>query len=302
MRTVMNSRSIAHAWANQTQAEGRNANKSFYFRGDVIYSYGGHSPIARHIKIKGRQYVLFTTRNYSVTTSSHKSAVRSAIRHDAGIIFVDNVMASIPELIADLKRAAQEAVKAIKAANTTLRESKAIIEANNAIDEYENLCRIAGKKPAVIKGAPGEAERVNAREFLRGRSAQFEAKRRERWANRKKLQAERLERQRLKDAEDMQKWLAGENIRLRWDHGETRLRLSADRTMIETSKGVEFPADHGIKALAIIRRGQVWEKNGQQIRLGTFFADRIDEQGNVTAGCHKVSRAEIERIASQLGV
>lgn len=46
---------------------------SFFFRGDTIYSYGQHFPIARHVTgTRGRAAVLFTTRDYSKTTSKHK--------------------------------------------------------------------------------------------------------------------------------------------------------------------------------------------------------------------------------------
>lgn len=38
------------------------------------------------------------------------------------------------------------------------------------------------------------------------------------------------------------------------------------------------------------------------IRLGSFYVDRIDDAGNVRAGCHFVTWAEIERTACTLGL
>ena len=54
---------IAHLWANQLQDEARNSGSgNFYFDGDVIYSYGSHFPIAKHVvNAKGEKAVLFTT-------------------------------------------------------------------------------------------------------------------------------------------------------------------------------------------------------------------------------------------------
>lgn len=48
---------------------------------DNIYSYGSHFCIARKFKAAdtGREFVLFTERDYSPTTTKHKSAVRSAV-------------------------------------------------------------------------------------------------------------------------------------------------------------------------------------------------------------------------------
>ena len=65
-----------------TQAEqsARNGG-NFYFDGDTIYSYGSHFPIARHVTTKRGRAVLFTTRDYSVTTSGHKWTVLGACKH-----------------------------------------------------------------------------------------------------------------------------------------------------------------------------------------------------------------------------
>ena len=46
-----------------------------------MYSYGSHFPIARHVETKRGRAVLFTTRDYSVTTSGHKWTVLRACQH-----------------------------------------------------------------------------------------------------------------------------------------------------------------------------------------------------------------------------
>lgn len=73
---------VAQLWANKAQETAQNSNKSFYFYEGTIYSYGTHFPIAKHVTNKhGESAVLFTTRNYSHSTSAHKSLVRRACRH-----------------------------------------------------------------------------------------------------------------------------------------------------------------------------------------------------------------------------
>ena len=56
MQTVFNNSMVAHVWAQQTQAHGRNAGNTFYFEGPTIYSYGEHFPIATFVTTpKGAQ-------------------------------------------------------------------------------------------------------------------------------------------------------------------------------------------------------------------------------------------------------
>jgi len=72
---------VAHLWAHRVQDSARNGGSNFYFQGDTIYSYGSHFPIARHVETKRGRAVLFTTLDYSVTTSGHKWTVLGACKH-----------------------------------------------------------------------------------------------------------------------------------------------------------------------------------------------------------------------------
>jgi hypothetical protein len=79
-RKLANLSEVAHYWANQIQEEGESS--SMFFRGNTIYSYGHHFPIAKHCtNSRGENYVLFTLRGYSNRTSKHISYVRSACNH-----------------------------------------------------------------------------------------------------------------------------------------------------------------------------------------------------------------------------
>ena len=89
---VFDTGEIPHLWAHRTQEDARNRQGNLYFTGDTIYSYGSHFPIARHVtNDAGQRAVLFTTATYSVTTSSHCSAVRSAIPSGIPVFHVPNV-------------------------------------------------------------------------------------------------------------------------------------------------------------------------------------------------------------------
>jgi len=88
MKNVFDNYMTCHVWAQQSQEEGRNSSSSIYFKGDTIFSYGAHFPMARFVKNdSGETCVLITTQNYSVTTQRHLSLVRSSIDTDKYRVF-----------------------------------------------------------------------------------------------------------------------------------------------------------------------------------------------------------------------
>jgi|GEM_PF-3378619 len=83
---------IAHLWAHKTQDDARNPGGNFYFRGDTIYSYGSHFPIARHVtNDKGEAAVLFTNQKWSNTTAKHINYVRRSIPDGVPVFYVEDL-------------------------------------------------------------------------------------------------------------------------------------------------------------------------------------------------------------------
>ena len=140
MKKVISSDQVAHFWANQTQSEARNARGSMYFRGDTIYSYGSHFPIARHVQCNGKSAVLFTTESYSNTTAGHKSAVASAINHltsfnvpevvgdDAVKVNLESYEERITETLLQAKRARSKAKWHLERAEELINEGNQFAE------------------------------------------------------------------------------------------------------------------------------------------------------------------------------
>ena len=65
MRKVLKNHSeVSHYWGNKIQSRGKACN--MFFEGDIIYSYGYHFPIAKHID---NNLILFTSKGYSVSFS-----------------------------------------------------------------------------------------------------------------------------------------------------------------------------------------------------------------------------------------
>ena len=113
-------------------------------------------------------------------------------------------------------------------------------------------------------------------------------------------------KQRKEAIERAQQWVRGEIDYLPPSHVYTPIRLRIKGDELQTSRGARVPLTHATKAFRLIKRlhddGQSYQRNGHTIHLGHFALDAVDHQGNVTAGCHQVEWAEIERIAIVAGV
>ena len=73
---------VAHIWANPRCEDDHASGFNMFFKGDTIYSYGRHFPIARHVENEqGESAVLFTTESYGISTGKHKTYTSRACRH-----------------------------------------------------------------------------------------------------------------------------------------------------------------------------------------------------------------------------
>lgn len=289
MRTVFPRRMVAHLWAHQNQDEARTKRGNFYFRGAVIYSYGSHFPIARHVRNKqGAQAVLLTTRGYSVTTAGHKRLASVAANH-LTMFQVDNVMETDHRAnLKDYQERINQAKRGYVRART--RKDWALMDIERLTNEANDYAEYFGLKTRFAMPEDLEAMQAECLEIDRKES------------ERKRKQREKAEREKRQALQD---WVDGKHDGRGWFHNSpVRMRINGDK--VETSLGAEFPLDHAIKAFWILKaireRGDSWRRNGEEIRLGHFRVDSIDGHGVVKAGCHTVEWAEIERVAALAGV
>lgn len=290
VKHVVSSDEVAHLWAHKAQDSARNATGSVFFRGDTIYSYGEHFPIARHITSKsGKSAVLFTTKTYSVTTSGHCSMVRSAISHltrfDVPNVFA-RIKAEHEGNLADYaKRISDYLLKAARARTEfnkgwTHREA---VEPRAEAIKYAKFFRIPYAKTLPAVPAIGSVQLQVIKD-----------------AESKRLAVER-KRVMRENAEMIEAWRKGEYYRVTLPRElPDMLRVSKDGQSIETSRGVSFPISHAKRGLALVRAvrasGEAWFTNGR-CQLGHYRIDSIQPDGTVKAGCHTVKYSEIERIA-----
>src|SRR5258708_686005 len=292
---------IPHLWAHRAQDETRNRKGNLYFHGDTIYSYGLHFPIARHVtNDAGERAVLFTTATYSVTTSSHCSAVRSAIPSGIRVFHVPHVSngrysgsgLTADDHASDLNDYAERIEKHV-VTSARARPSYAKTWNNQCPgllrDQAFAYCTFFGLPVPNIPEVPGlDSEALTA---IRKREAKRAAEKAEQT---KRERAEALVRQQ----DLITKWRAGLYSGYLYDV-PAMLRIDGDEVV--TSRGARFPVSHAKRALAFVRKirasRQAYVRNGHTIHLGPYALDRIEPDGTVKAGCHVVSFEEIERIA-----
>lgn len=82
------------------------------------------------------------------------------------------------------------------------------------------------------------------------------------------------------------------------------LRLSADKTTVETSRGATVPVQHAKRVLRVVQlfqgRRAEYIRGDRSMHLGHYTVDKIAADGTLYAGCHVIPYSEIERIAGQL--
>jgi len=78
MKKVVSNHDVAHLFALQSQSEAMNPNRSFYFEGTELFSYGRHFCIAKFVDT---DTLLFTERTYSNTTRKQINYARQATSH-----------------------------------------------------------------------------------------------------------------------------------------------------------------------------------------------------------------------------
>ena len=322
-KTVFETSEIAHLWAHKTQANARNKQGNFYFDGDVIFSYGGHFPIARHITTAKGVAILFTTRDYSTTTAKHISLTRRAIPSHVPVFNIPSVgRYGVPNASEGMEYHAAQ----VKAVHRKLQDAKSfpsrvkayreavdvVFEANRyqlffyprRTKQFNVLPDVYGYTVAEINAEVARvASASEARQTARNaaRTASYNAYHDAREARRLGLAAHMPQL--------MEEWRNGENP-LVFSYGYANVlhdypvMLRVSNGEVQTSHGARVPLAHAAALLAIVRRvkesATPYQRNGHTIHIGHYAVESIDAEGNIKAGCHDIAWDEIERFEPRL--
>jgi len=307
MKQVFNTTELPHIWAQQTQQSGRAG--SIYFEGATIYSYGAHFPIAT---IKGGT-VFFTVRSYSNTTAKHISRTRGAISHKT-LIYVysvptgnfDYLTSTHDENLNYWKRQiksffAELGNKKIRDTESRINSIRANIGQLNAYCEYFKIPVKDKELKALIKLSESPDFVTAAREAKEKETKQAEIKMKQaakayetylsywRAFHEKEAGEEMTEKQK-----ELCRYYENNTAAF------TRLRFNEDQNRVETSKGVQIPAEIAKRAYLALNGCLAESCNGLSIPVLSYT---ITETGKdyIKAGCHTIPKTDIQYIASLLG-
>lgn len=303
MRQVVSPQEVSHLWAHRRQDYATNQGRSFWFRGDTIYSYGTHFPIARHLP---NGAIAFTTSSYSISTNRHVSVVRQAIPSHKTLIFVSDVC--MVAGMADRHRVQRNATALVeKAANrrSQARRDDDLADALGLAQNFNEYAEAIGSAERIDEAAylPANVDLVALREVLR---KQME----ERAAVERAAEAATAVRM----ADSIARWKRGDMGVSSYDirNAPTALRLStevrggshpADMQVVETSRGASIPVADARRLWPVIQRVMRGERDYEVgMELGGYQLTKIRRDGSIVVGCHDIGFSEIERIAVLLGL
>ena len=277
MKKVFSSHSkLDHAWANESQNEGRASN--MFFKGNIIYSYGHHYEIARFIDAPNGQKVCFINQNgYSNSTTKHTIHVSRAIPKNIVKYYVPFVRSGgyyqkdnnisiekLPTIIENMALNCKNlCFDQIKARTNTCYFRQAASLYSNILE----ICILFNLDAPAMPDNYNDAE--NKFNFLVNTQIQ-----RDNIKSEKQLE---------KSKELLTKWLNHEfngqlyNI-------PVHLRISKDGKNIETTKGASVEYTRGVELFnKLVNKENV---NGHKINGFTLLENSSEA---VTIGCHVIN-------------
>lgn len=292
---LRNIREAAHYWANQTQPRGRAGNVSF--AGGVLFSY--RTAIGQHvINKRGERAVLVNDTSYSNSTSKQQSVMCSALPGHLRKIYIH---AYVDRGTQDLSPRFETTVPLWMRESINYQVAALLVKASKArknADQYRadahNLLQSVKEYAEFFDleyTAPDNLDELQAAAVADDQ--------------RRKIEAEQRKQARLQEqAERLLAWRNGADIG--WTNFEqTALRISADGSEIETSRGARIPVDHARRVWSLLTKwkadGTQYQRGDKSIALGHYTVQQFN--GNeLTVGCHVIPWDEIAAIAVQLGL
>lgn len=276
MKKVHTPDNVAHLWANQLQSEARTPTYNLYFEGAKIYSYGSHFCIAKHLD---NGVILFTERDYSNTTSKHKSIVRNACSHKQ-VVYCYNPIGSHNENFDAWERECNFIIDKLAKARKPEKYIQELEGVKYRAEKYATLFEIAVPETLSVAWAITGKEEVVA--YMEAKAEAI-----------KKDKAKKLRLLKKKHKEEVQKWKAFETSRL-YTRGEyDLLRYNKENQRFQTSQGIEIPLAIGLGIHKRLSNSEAVEK------ILDFEVKEITPK-YIQVGCHKVERKEIDTIIKQV--
>lgn len=295
MKSHFTSHEIAHVWANQSAPHGKSPG-AMSFNGPVILSYS--TAMARHVEHKGKRAIVLNVASFSVSTSKHFGRIARAIHgHDVPVFRVDD-----NERGTDLRFTGQE-LFAHYIESAARAEKDALAQRIGQIAREACKGRAAGflEQAQAVATFYGLRKKVDSKAVARLATAKARAEKRAAIEQAKRDAADKAEQEAAFEA-----WKSGlEGLEARFMNFNPRLfpvafRVEGEDLVSTLGARVPLQAARVAYRFATSKRSQGWHRNGETHTVGMYHLDAINAQG-IVAGCHRITWAEIERLAPVLG-
>lgn len=169
-RTVFDNAMCAHEWAHGN-GEARSNNGNMFARGDVLYSYGEHFPLAIRLSGGARPLFLLNADSYSLTTTRHQYDARRAVQGLGDVVtlhgLTDIARALFYRTRGRVREAALAALTRPDNADLSLDDVGAVLRAIGSRAKPENVKARAIKARDSLKALREKAKRVRTLQLAR---------------------------------------------------------------------------------------------------------------------------------------
>lgn len=284
---------VCHLFAQRTQEEATTSTRNLFFNNrNKIYSYGYHYLLAEFIN---DETILINNSNYSRTTQKHTSEITQATRQYKQYFFNDiclqNVYNRITEASEKLINArkkdfyALEIINAFESFTSFVKEFKKYVNYSSYYYGQSNYNLVS------------ESELKNNDKFKEVKKIYLKiSKNKEQFIEDGKERVKReKERAKKKLQKDLEKFFNYEiNYINTRNLNEDFLRISEDKTQIETTQQVRIDINEAKALYRLIKEG----KDIRGYKIGYYTV--ISLNGVLKVGCHNINRNNLTEIGEQI--
>jgi hypothetical protein len=279
---------VCHLFAQRTQDEATTSARNLFFNDiNKIYSYGRHYLLAEFIN---DETILINNSGYSNTTRKHISQITQATRqykqHFFKDICLNNVYDRITEASQKLINARKKEVYSLEIINAFESFTSFVNEFKKFVNHSCSGYNLVSEEALKLNDNFKEIQSIYLQIFENKESFIEAAK--ERIKREKEKAKEKLKK-------DLEKFFTYEidyiNTR---DLQEDFLRISEDKTQIETTQQIRIDINEAKNLYRLIKEGK--DIRGHKIGYYTI----ISLNGVLKVGCHNINRNNLTEIGEQI--
>lgn len=290
MKKTFTNSEIVHTFAQQEQQEGKTSNNGMFFYNQKIYSYGYHYLLA---EILPDNIILINNTGYSNSTAKHINLVTNATRQYKQYFFNDICFNNVYNSIINASKSIIKAIKKERYANEIISKFESFTDFLNEFDKAmikgyytdRSTYHLQDKKTFVKDEKYKEIKKIYNKIAKDKDLFVEQSKERETKA---KVKAQKEHKELLK------KFFAYEINTITKKVNEDFLRISLDKTQIETTQGVKVSIQEAKNLYTMIEQG----KDIKGVKIDNYLV--ISLNGTLKIGCHHINTKNMHEIGKQI--